>query len=303
MIAQGDALKLASRGIDAYERYREAYQTFQALNEAPKIAEVALWEHAEQYVRPLMTTVRHGASSNSLAIAQDNRTGVMVSQESTLVIWDIVTGRELRTLKGHNGWVTCIALSPDGQRALSGSNDKTLKVWDLTSGQEIRTLVGHAGRVNCVALSPDGLTAVSGGDDRTIMEWDLSNGKVVRSFQEQAGEVTSVALSPDGRNLFAATRFFARDTQKPQGKFQQWDMTTGQILRTFGSQTQLIDPVAFSADGLLAVAGMPDQTMLLWDLNTGEELRKLAGHTALITNLVFSPDGRSVLSGSSRTVR
>ncbi len=299
LIAQGDALKLASRGIDAYERYREAYQTFQELNEPPKIAEVALWEHSEQYVRPLLTTVRDGAWFYSLAIAPDNRTAVLAGQEGTLAIWDIVTGREMRTLRGHNGLVTCVALSPDGQKALSGSNDKTLKIWDLTSGQELRTLVGHAGQVNCVALSPDGLTAVSGGDDGTIMEWDLSSGKVVRSFLEQTGQVTSVAFSPDGRNLFAATRSSSRDSQKDQVKLQHWDLTNGQILRTFGSQTQVIEHVAISADGQLAVAGLSDQTMLLWDLNTGEELRKFAGHSALISNLVFSPDGRCVLSGSS----
>ena len=299
LIAQGDALKLASRGIDAYERYREAYHTFLELNEAPKIAEVALWEHSEQYVRPLLTTVRNGAWFYSLAIAPDNRTAVLAGQESTMAVWDIVTGRELRTLRGHNGLVTCVALSPDGQKALSGSNDKTLKNWDLTSGQELRTLLGHASRVNCVALSPDGLTAVSGGDDGTIMEWDLSTGKVVRSFLEQTGQVTSVVFSPDGRNLFAATRSFDRETKKDQVKLQQWDLTNGQILRTFGSQAQVIEHVAISADGQLAVAGLSDQTMLLWDLHTGEELRKFAGHSALISNLVFSPDGRSVLSGSS----
>ena len=299
LIAQGDALKLASRGIDAYERYREAYHLFLELNEAPKIAEVALWQHSEQYLRPLLTTVRDGAWFYSLAIAPDNRTAVLAGQAGTLVIWDIVTGRELRTLRGHNELVKCIALSPDGQRALSGSIDKTLKIWDLTNGQELRTLVGHAGSVNCVALSPDGLTAVSGGYDGAIMEWDLSSGKVVRSFLEQTGQVTSVAYSPDGRNLFAATRSFDRETQKAQGKLQQWDLAQGQIVRTFGHQKQVIEHVAISADGQMAMAGMSDQTMLLWDLNTGEELRKFAGHSAQISNLTFSPDGRKVLSGSS----
>ena len=195
--------------------------------------------------------------------------------------------------------MTCITLSPDGRTALSGSNDKTLKIWDLTSGQELRTLVGHAGSVNCVALSPDGLTAVSGGEDGAIMEWDLSSGKVVRSFLEQTRQVKSVAFSPDGRNLFAATRSFARETQKAQGKLQQWDLAHGQIVRTFGDQTQVIEDVAFSADGQTAMAGMSDQTMLLWDLITGEELRKFAGHSAQISKLTFSPDGRRVLSGSS----
>ena len=57
-------------------------------------------------------------------------------------MWDLGSGRELRTLTGHSDVVNGVAVTPDGQRAVSASDDQTLKVWDLDSGRELRTLAG-----------------------------------------------------------------------------------------------------------------------------------------------------------------
>ena len=52
-------------------------------------------------------------------------------------MWDVASGQEFRTLKGHTGWVHGVALSADGQVAVSASYDGTLKVWDVFGGQEL----------------------------------------------------------------------------------------------------------------------------------------------------------------------
>ena len=36
-------------------------------------------------------------------------------------MWDLESGRELRTLEGHSDWVNGVAVSPDGRRAVSAS--------------------------------------------------------------------------------------------------------------------------------------------------------------------------------------
>ena len=46
-------------------------------------------------------------------------------------MWDLETGKEALTLRGHTGGVKTLALSADGKRLFSGSSDDTIKVWDL----------------------------------------------------------------------------------------------------------------------------------------------------------------------------
>ena len=90
-----------------------------------------------------------------------------------LNLWEVATGKLVRSFDGHSDYVTSVAISPDGRYALSGSADKTLKFWDIATGQEIQSFKGHADGVMSVAISPDGRYALSGSDDETLKLWDL----------------------------------------------------------------------------------------------------------------------------------
>jgi WD40 repeat protein len=68
------------------------------------------------------------------ALAHGQR-AVSASYDQTLKVWDLGSGRELRTLPGHARRVQAVAVTPDGRRAVSASDDHTLKVWDLETGE------------------------------------------------------------------------------------------------------------------------------------------------------------------------
>ncbi len=69
-------------------------------------------------------------------------------------LWELESGRELRTLTGHSGKVNSVAFSPDGALLASESGDDTIKLWEVESGRELRTLTGHGGRVsNCFQVA------------------------------------------------------------------------------------------------------------------------------------------------------
>jgi WD40 repeat protein len=60
-------------------------------------------------------------------------------------LWDIETGKEIKTLSGHSDSVLSVSFSVDGKTLASGSWDKTVKLWDTETGKEIKTLSGHSG--------------------------------------------------------------------------------------------------------------------------------------------------------------
>ncbi|MDP7000050.1 MAG: hypothetical protein QF569_28630, partial [Candidatus Poribacteria bacterium] len=51
------------------------------------------------------------------------------SDDGTAKVWDAQTGKELLTLKGHDGGVMSAVYSPDGQRIVTVSRDGTAKVY------------------------------------------------------------------------------------------------------------------------------------------------------------------------------
>ncbi|KAJ1562965.1 High-affinity nitrate transporter 2.1 [Cladochytrium tenue] len=83
-------------------------------------------------------------------------------------LWDVTTGRLLRTLKAHSGWVNSVAFSSDSRTVVSGSEDKTIKLWEVAAGMLVRTLEGNSSVVHSVAFSSDGGTVASGSRNCTI---------------------------------------------------------------------------------------------------------------------------------------
>lgn len=81
--------------------------------------------------------------------------------DSTVRLWDVVTGRCIKTLFGHVEGIW--ALAGDTLRVVSGSEDKTVKVWDLRTGKCEKTFAGHSGPVTCIGLSDSRMC--SGSED------------------------------------------------------------------------------------------------------------------------------------------
>ncbi len=114
--------------------------------------------------------------------------------------------------------------------------------------------------------------------------------------------IQSVAISPDNRlGLSGADDHTVR----------LWDLSTGQELKRLGEpdgtnpdqgHTDVVQSVAFSPDGRLALSGSRDSTLILWDLASGEIRQHFGqagdGHTGPVWSVAYHPDGRTVLSGS-----
>ena len=90
-------------------------------------------------------TLGHTGSVASIAITPDGKHIVSGSNDETIKLWDIQSGKEIRSFEGHTFFVNSIAITPDGKHIVSGSNDKTIKLWDIQSGALYVTFVSFDG--------------------------------------------------------------------------------------------------------------------------------------------------------------
>lgn len=115
------------------------------------------------------------------------------SLDNTIKLWDVRTGRCIRTQFGHVEGVWSI--SADTFRIVSGAHDKLIKVWDLQDGKCLHTFSNDAS-VLCVGLLDSHVAA--GLDDGTVKlyRFDVDPNDLPRKklTLEQSHEIYTLVL-------------------------------------------------------------------------------------------------------------
>ena len=111
-----------------------------------------------------------------IAVASpDGRLIAYGSQQRSLVLHELSTGRVVYRLDNLPDGVSAVAFSPDSKiLAWGGWQDPTVHLVEVATGGEHHRLLGHKGRITSLTFSGDGQALVSGGQDTTAMVWDLT---------------------------------------------------------------------------------------------------------------------------------
>jgi WD40 repeat protein len=126
----------------------------------------------------------HGNRVWALTFDADGNLLATGGDDGTICLWDVVTGKCLRALKGHTDHVLSLVYDSQNHTLLSSSADRTIRQWCPHSGQCLQILSGHSNWVWSLAtdpLSPDRLYSCS--QDETIRLWDLRTGECLKFFQ------------------------------------------------------------------------------------------------------------------------
>ncbi len=113
------------------------------------------------------TYTHHSAEVNALAwspdstrIASGGGAPHLTKQntDTTVRIWDAMTGLNIVPYTGHSAQVNALGWLPDGKHIASGSADGTAKVWAVATEGTAHTFTytRHTDIVRAVAWSPDG---------------------------------------------------------------------------------------------------------------------------------------------------
>ncbi len=280
----------------------------------------------------LTTNFGHADCVNCVVFSPNGKILASASNDETIKLWDVKSGREIRTLNEHTNYVNSVSFSPNGKILASSSDDETIKLWNVETGHEIKTLEGHKYSVNSVSFSPNGKILASGSWDNTIKLWDIKNMKKIRTLKGHKYDVNSVSFNPKNGKILASgsddetIKFWHIEKRRalrtleghkysvnsvsfsPNGKIlasgsgdntiKLWNVETGQKLKTLDRHTNLVNSISFSPNGKILASGSWDSTIKLWDIETMQEIRTLKGHNGYVNSVSFSPNGKILASGS-----
>lgn len=238
----------------------------------------------------LLHTLRgHEAIIKEIAWSPDGRTLASGSNDGTIRLWNVQSGKLFRILEGHSAGGIIVSWSPDGWTLASGSHDRTVCLWDALIGQQRQAVEGHKQRILSLIWSPDGQRLASAADDGTIHIWASPSLERERKLEGHYGRSYSLAWSPDGRMLAAGSS---------DSTIRLWDAHSGELSRTLEGHKKDVNTLAWSPGHRILASGSDDTTIHIWDAQTGRLVNVLEGHTGWVICLRFSSDGKLLASKS-----
>ena len=286
------------------------------------------WKHGRCDLK-----IFRGHQNGVMCLQFDDTVLITGSYDTTIKVWDIATGEEIRTLEGHNSGIRCLQF--DDSKLISGSIDRTVKIWDWRKGECIAThavhsngivglhfdssllatasmdrtikiwnftdssrftLRGHSDWVNAVRVDSASRTALSASDDCKVKLWDLDTRSCIKTFEGHVGQVQQVLTLPhdfDFEDTEADDSDSVSSTTSDQSHPQCLQPVSHSISEPYGPGFTHSDR---PMPPRYMLTGALDSTIRLWDTYTSKCLRTYFGHVEGIWAL--AADSLRVVSGA-----
>jgi len=245
----------------------------------------------------------HKSLIMDITFTPDGRYLVSAANDKLIRVWDLKTGKTVRTLRGQigagpEGKIYAMALSPNGQWLAVGGKTgiigaRDIRLYDFTNGKLVMLLKGHTNVVLSLAFSPDNRYLVSGSFDNNAIIWNLESkpsdlGDSKQILSGHTDHIYAVAFTADGERVV---------TGSLDHSLRLWRVQDGKLITTMKGHTDKVYAVAISPQEDIIASGSDDYTIRLWDGRTGQFIKTLANQGTQVGSLSFSPDGRYLISG------
>jgi WD40 repeat protein len=296
LISERDRSKLAhilDRAIelDPDLRYGSVAKTIAVLKDSYSLSPNWDCTHHLSGHQGLFTAIK------TIAISDDRSIIATGSEDKTIRLWDIDTGKNLGILTGHQNSIETIAFHPERSDLLfSSGKDSSIKLWQIDREKELVSIDSQQRKITAITISHDGKLLASGSSDRTIKIWQLDLDFAISieniiTLKTHRLAVNAIAFNPVDNQVKLASVSSDRTVML-------WGLNTDTPLAMLSGHTQAVKTLAFSPDGKLIATAGDDGWIQLWDVAAQKLVRTISAHRWTISALTFWRDGRVLISAS-----
>jgi len=214
-------------------------------------------------------------------------------------VWEVESGRQSAAWKVSADSIYGVSWSPSGDRIAFGGADKTVRVIGWPSGKETMRFDNHSDWSLQTSWLPAGNRLLSGSRDRAIKLIDASSGQFIDDINKLLEPVTCLARHPKEETVLYGGGEGGLRIYRARENQERTDANNDvNLVRNFERQPGPVQGVAFSPDGTLAAAAVPNGEVRIYNTADGRRTAVLGGHDGAVFSLVFRPDGRRLYTGS-----
>ncbi|MEJ7647247.1 MAG: caspase family protein [Chryseolinea sp.] len=255
----------------------------------------------------LQTIVQHGheLAVVAVAVSPDSNYVATGSKDKSLKLWELSTGREVRSFLGHEASVTSAAFTSDRKYLISGSNDKSVRMWQVKDGKEVFAIKTND-IITDIAVDPkSNFFVVAGygnsgyGDSATV--YDLRSGKMLTRLAASAdkglGSGVDVSVSPNGRWLILGeddrtANLFQTSDWKRVHTFKLADGSCGGC----GTRGE------FSPNSQYLYLVTNNGPLVKYELSNFALVQSISSTTEDLKGLAISPDGDKIARATEKEI-
>lgn len=222
---------------------------------------------------------------------QNGHLVVTGSRDTTLRLWNVVTGECIQEFRGHRGAIRCVQFT--GNQIVSGSYDCTIRLWCALQGHCLRVFSAHTNRVYTLLF--DGYHIISGSLDTTIRIWNAHTGALKQTFYGHRSLTSELAFGSE-QNILVSSN--ADET------IRVWHMNSGKCVHVLaGPHKHQSAVTCVQLTRNFIISSGDDGTVKLWDKQSGAYIRDLlrldgAGRGGVIWRIVASEERLICAAGS-----
>lgn len=223
----------------------------------------------------------------------DNEWFATGSNDTTIKIWDLASGKLKLTLSGHLMSVRDLVVSQRHPYLFSASEDKTVKCWDLEKNKAIRNYHGHLSGVHTVDIHPTLNLIASAGRDSVVKLWDIRTRVPVMTLIGHKSPINKLHCLPVDPQVVSCST---------DATIRLWDITAGKTMKTLTHHKRSVRDFALHPSEFSMVSACTDD-IRSWKLPEGALLTNFEStDVGIINTLSVNTDNVLFAGGDNGTL-